>query len=129
MNFKKIALACARAADEKKAGDIIVMDVKKLTAMTDYFVICDTESTAQIKAVVESVKKALSKEKIEILHREGMINSKWVLVDYGGVVMHVFNKEVRYFYNLERLWGDAKDINWKTKVPSKKVSPKTKKSH
>ncbi len=115
MNFKKVALVCARTADEKKAGDIIVMDVKKLTAITDYFVICDTESAPQVKAIVESVKKALSKEKIDILHREGMVNSKWVLLDYGGVVMHVFDKQTRYFYNLQRLWGDAKEVNWKIK--------------
>lgn len=121
MNFRKLALICAWTADEKKAGDIIVMDVRKLTAMTDYFVICDAESTAQIRAIVESVKKALSKEKIDILHREGTINSKWVLLDYGGIVMHIFNKQTRYFYNLERLWGDAKNVNWKTRVSSRKI--------
>ncbi len=106
---------CAEIADEKKAENIIIMDVKKLTPMTDYFVICDAESIPQIKTIVEAVEKTLSKQKIHILHKEGRINSKWILLDYGGILMHIFYKDARYFYNLERLWGEAKIINWKTK--------------
>ena len=129
MDFHNIALRCAEVADDKKAGNIIVMDVRKLTAITNYFVICDAESVVQIRSIVETLKKTLSKQDVPILHSEGKIGSRWVLLDYGGVVVHVFHKQARQFYNLERLWAEAPHLKWQgAKKPAMRLkrSPKGK---
>ncbi|MFH1784119.1 MAG: ribosome silencing factor [bacterium] len=126
MDFHNIALQCAEIADDKKAANIIVMDMRELTAITNYFVICDAESVPQIRSIVEAVKKTLSKEAVHILHSEGKIGSRWVLLDYGGVVIHVFHKEARQFYNLERLWGEAPQLRWQD---SKKSAMRLKRSY
>jgi ribosome-associated protein len=95
---------------EKKAEDVIIMDLRKLTSMTDYFVIMTGGSDLQVRAISDAVVQGMKKEFGKPWHQEGRENLQWVLLDYVDVVAHVFRKDTREFYGLERLWGDAKII-------------------
>lgn len=99
-----------RAAFDKKAKDVLVLDLQGLTTITDYFVICSGESTPQVKAIEEEIEKRFSKEGLKPLGIEGLKNSLWVLMDYGDVIIHIFEEQTRAFYELEKLWIDAKRI-------------------
>ena len=92
---------------EKQAEDIIVFDVKKLTSVTDYVIICTSNSTTQSKAIADFVRQELKDQNILPLSVEGCENLNWVLMDYANIVIHIFLPEYREFYDLERLWGDA----------------------
>lgn len=112
MNPKELALLAAKALDSKKGGDIKVMEVTDLTSLADYFVICTGSSTTQINALCDCVEEKLEVEGGEkALRREGHRGGIWVLLDYGCVVIHVFNDEAREFYALERLWNDGKSVD------------------
>lgn len=91
----------------KKAYDIVIMDLRKLTTITDYFVVCTADSDTQVKAVADAVSEGMAKLGDQPWHEEGYTNRSWILLDFVDVVVHVFHKDVRKFYNLERLWGDA----------------------
>lgn len=91
----------------KKGSDVKVLDLTKVTTMTDYFVICSADSDIQVKAIADEVEKSLRDEGIKCWHKEGYRAANWVLIDYVDVVVHVFKKDAREFYNLEKLWGDA----------------------
>ena len=84
------------------------MDLRKLTDMTDFFVICSADSDVQVKAVADAIAEGTDSIGISAWHSEGLTHRQWVLLDYVDVVVHVFHKEVRKFYALEKLWGDAK---------------------
>lgn len=112
MNPKELALLAAKALDSKKGVDIKVMEVTDLTSLADYFVICTGSSTTQINALCDCVEEKLEVEGGEkALRREGHRGGIWVLLDYGCVVVHVFNDEAREFYALERLWNDGKSVD------------------
>lgn len=112
MEPKELALLAAKALDSKKGGDIKVMEVTDLTSLADYFVICTGSSTTQINALCDCVEEKLEVEGGEkALRREGHRGGIWVLLDYGCVVIHVFNDEAREFYALERLWNDGKSVD------------------
>ncbi|MBR2132070.1 MAG: ribosome silencing factor [Oscillospiraceae bacterium] len=112
MTPKEIAMLAAKALDSKKGADIKVMEVTELTSLADYFVICTGGSTTQINALCDAVEEKLETEGGEKpLHREGHRGGIWVLLDYGCVVVHVFNNEAREFYSLERLWNDGKPVD------------------
>jgi ribosome-associated protein len=90
----------------KKANDVVVMDLRKVTPMTDFFVVCSADSDVQIKAIADAVEEGLETKGLTPWHREaGSVH--WILLDYVDVVLHVFHKNTRSFYSLERLWGDA----------------------
>jgi ribosome-associated protein len=91
----------------KKGFDISILDLKKLSAMADYFVVCSAGANVQVKAIADEVDKKLRKEGIKSYHREGYNSLNWVLLDYFDVVVHIFKKDIREFYNIEKLWGDA----------------------
>nr|WP_301553538.1 ribosome silencing factor [Desulfuribacillus stibiiarsenatis] len=97
--------------EDKKAEDIVILDIEGLSVISDYFVICTGRSVTQVKAIADHVMDTLKQED-GIMTRgvEGQREGKWVLVDFGDVIIHVFRQEEREFYNLERLWGDAKLI-------------------
>jgi ribosome-associated protein len=102
------ALIAARAADSKKAYDIIVQEVRESLLITDYFVIVTGANNRQVDAITEAVEEALRKEAgIKPIGREGVDEQTWVLLDYGDIVVHVFQPELREFYRLEALWSDA----------------------
>jgi ribosome-associated protein len=99
-----------KGIEEVKGNDIEILDLRAIdTAVCDYFVICNGTSNTQVNAIVNSVQKIVSKElKDKPWHVEGTDNAEWVLMDYVSIVVHVFQKEIREYYNIEGLWGDAK---------------------
>ncbi|MEW6586517.1 MAG: ribosome silencing factor [Nitrospirota bacterium] len=103
-------MRAARAALEKKAKDVVILDLKDLTTIADYFVICSGESTTQVKAIFENIEESFDGLRLKPLSVEGAKNSRWVLMDYGDVIIHVFEEETREFYELEKLWIDAERI-------------------
>lgn len=98
----------AAAANEKKAQDIIILDMEGISPVTDAFIICGANSTTQVQAIADNIEEQLALKGVTLLHREGYRDARWVLLDYGVCVAHVFINEERNFYNLEQLWGDAK---------------------
>jgi ribosome-associated protein len=104
---RTLARKIAEAALTKKASDVIVMDLRKLHAPADYFVLCSADSDTHVKAVADGIRDLLEKSGVSVWHQEGYRSLQWVLLDYVDVVAHVFHKEIRSFYNLERLWRDA----------------------
>jgi len=110
LRAKQLALLAKDACEDKKGEDILVLDVKKLSTVVDYFVICSGSSSRHVKAIAENVVDFLDEKKVDCNHKEGLLESNWVLLDYGDVMIHVFHPETRQFYNLERLWGEAKPL-------------------
>ncbi|MBP2628906.1 MAG: iojap-like protein [Firmicutes bacterium] len=108
---KNIAEKIVVAAEDKKARDVRVLDVEGISTVTDCFVICSANSDTQVKAIADNIEKELDKEGIKILHKEGYREGRWILMDYGTCVTHVFVEEEREFYNLERLWGTDQPVH------------------
>lgn len=107
MKSPQLANAIAKLVLTKKAHDVVIMDLRPLTSMTDFFVVCSADSDTQIKAIADAVVEGTEKKGVPPWHKEiGSLN--WVLLDYSDVVLHIFHKTARSFYNLEKLWGDAK---------------------
>jgi ribosome-associated protein len=111
---ESVDLACvaARAAFEKQAEDVLVLDVRDVIAITDYFVIASGASDRQVKAIAEDVERALKARGVKPVRREGDAGSRWVLLDFVDLVVHVFHQDERDFYRLERLWIDAPRVDW-----------------
>lgn len=105
----KLSEIIVRGMQEKKATDILVMNLKNVqNAVADYFVICSANSDTQVEAIYDSVEKTVKDKAAELpWHQEGLKNLEWVLVDYISVVVHIFKRDRRSFYGLENLWGDA----------------------
>jgi ribosome-associated protein len=118
----KTALLAAEAADSKKSFDILVLDLRGLTTIADYFVICSAGSTTQVGAIADSIDHALAQEGSRPSHLEGKPSSTWVLMDYGDVVVHIFDEQTRSYFSLERLWGDAPSIPLRLQAPVLKGS-------
>lgn len=107
----EMALAAARTADENRGRDIVILDMRELTPVFDYFVIATGTSRRQLHAMSEEIDHVLEDELgDERLGIEGYRDSRWILLDYGNVVIHLFDQETRSFYNLEELWGDAAGV-------------------
>jgi len=104
---RDIALLAARIADEKKGTDIVCYNLKGLSDITDYLVIVTAHSKAQIRAIVESIHKELKTLGVRKLGREGSETGQWILLDYADCVVHVFSPQLREYYGLESVWGDA----------------------
>ncbi len=102
-----IALAAAQAAADKKATDIRVLDLRKISSFADYFVICTGNSEPHLKAIASEIREELRDSLGLSTHADGFPASQWVVLDYGGVIVHVFHQEKRDFYDLESLWRDA----------------------
>ena len=101
------ARVAARAALDKKALDLVVLDVQSISNVTDYFLVCSGRSTTHLKTISDAIREELKEAGVRPLHAEGMAESGWILLDYGDVLMHVFLEDTRAYYALERLWGDA----------------------
>jgi ribosome-associated protein len=99
------------AAEDRKAIDLRVLHLEKVSDFTDYFLICSGSSERQVQAIADAVLQRLRSEKVRPLHVEGYNRGQWVLLDFGDLVVHVFQEEPRRFYALERLWGDAPDVS------------------
>lgn len=111
MTPKELALTAAKALNEKKGQEIAAIEITDLTTIADYFVICTGTSNTQINALCGAVEKALEEAGESVLRREGYRDGTWVLLDFGSVVVHVFSKEAREFYSLERLWSDGTPLD------------------
>ncbi|HVP36546.1 MAG TPA: ribosome silencing factor [Terriglobales bacterium] len=124
ISSQRLANLIGQYALEKKAGDVKVLDLRKLADITDYFLICSAEVELQARAIADHIVESLKKKGIRAWHAEGYQNSKWILIDYVDVVVHIFLNETREFYGLERLWGDAKvkEIKEKKRLPKKNRS-------
>jgi ribosome-associated protein len=105
-----IARAAVEAATDHQGEDVVLLDIAQISGFADYFVICNGTSVRQIRAIVEAIDEKLSSLDQDPHQVEGTPESGWVLMDYGSVVVHVFTREVREFYRLERLWSEATTI-------------------
>jgi ribosome-associated protein len=103
-----------RAAEDKKAVDLTVLDLRKAAGFTDFFLICSGTNPRQIRAIADSVMEALAADGAKPAHVEGYDRSEWILLDYFDFIVHVFARETRMFYGLERLWGNAERIEVST---------------
>ncbi|MCS1350406.1 ribosome silencing factor [Mechercharimyces sp. CAU 1602] len=110
LNLVELAKKVAAAAEEKKAQRVTIMDIRGLSVVADYFVICQGNSETQVQAIATAIKKYAQEENILFKGIEGYDQARWVLIDLGDVVVHVFHKDERDFYGLERLWGDAQHV-------------------
>lgn len=108
---RELAEIAVKALDSKKGKEIRLIRIDKITTLAEYFVICTGTSNTQINALCDAVEKELTEKGEEPLHREGYRGGTWVLLDYGCVVVHVFNDEARKFYSLEHLWADGEEVD------------------
>lgn len=107
----KMAQIVYKALDEKKGEDIKIIEISEISIMADYFIISNGSNMSQVQAMVENVQEKMNQSKFVVKRIEGNRNSTWVLLDYGDVVVHVFDKEDRLFYDLERIWSDGKLVS------------------
>lgn len=106
----QLAKAVVDAASDKKAADIMLLDISDVTTIADYFVICSGNNTRQIQAIADAIEEDLRKQGARIRHREGTADTGWVLIDFGDVIVHIFGAQEREYYRLERLWSEAKTV-------------------
>ena len=99
------------ALEEKKASDIKVIQIEKVSIIADYFIIAGGNNRNQLQAMADEVEEKLSKEGFEPKNIEGYLNGNWILMDYGDIVLHLFDQENRVFYDLERIWRDGEDVD------------------
>lgn len=111
LNAKEVIAVAVKALDDKKGKDLKVLFTADQTTLADYFIICTGTSNTQVRALAEAAEEALSKAGEEPHHIEGHRGGQWTLLDYSAVVIHVFTEEGRAFYDLERLWSDAKPVD------------------
>lgn len=111
LNSKDAALKIAQILEDKKAEDVIILDIHKLTVIADFFVIGSGGSEPQVRALYEEIEEKMKAEGLEPRHWEGRKNDRWVVLDYGDIIVHVFHREEREFYGLERLWADGISIS------------------
>ena len=109
MNLEAIEVArkAVEAASDKQAGDIVLLDTQKVCSFADYFVICNGGTERQIRAIFEEVEHTLKKAGVSPIHHEGTIDSGWLLIDYGDVIVHIFATLEREYYELDKLWSQA----------------------
>jgi len=130
LDSKTLAFKLAELALTKKADDIKILDLRKITTIADFFVICTAHSEPQVKAVADAILEGAKKDGETVWHKEGTNMKSWVLLDFVDVVVHVFLKDTRAFYSLEKLWGDAEitevtDEEPKGRSVTKAAKPKT----
>jgi ribosome-associated protein len=108
---KEKSIFCAQAALEKKAFNVIILELKKVSSLTDYFLICSGRSDRQVQAIAQFIEERMGDKGVHPLGEEGMQQGRWILMDYDDVVIHVFYDQVRLYYDLEGLWIEAPRIN------------------
>ncbi len=108
-----IAYIAANTAEEKKGENLLLLDVSKLTVLSDYFLIVTANSSAQIEAIASHLEEVLSKMNYKLISKEGIVTSNWIVLDFGNLVVHVMRQEERDYYKLERFWCNASIIDRK----------------
>ncbi len=111
MEARDMVKTIYHALEEKKAGDIKIIDITKLSVISDYFMIADGGSKNQVQALADNVEETLSRAGCHARHIEGYQTANWILMDYNDVVVHIFRSDDRLFYDLERIWRDGRDIS------------------
>jgi ribosome-associated protein len=106
----QLARAAADAASDKKASDVLLLDIREVTTVADYFVICSGNNPRQIQTIADTIDEELGKQGAALLHREGTAETGWILLDFGDVIVHIFGPKEREYYRIERLWSEAKTV-------------------
>lgn len=110
LDTDQLARAAVDLASDKKAFDILLLDVRDVTTIADYFLVCSGNNSRQIQAIAEAIDEELGKQGAQLLHREGVADSGWLLLDFGDIIVHIFGPKEREYYRFERLWGEAKTV-------------------
>ncbi|WP_141431448.1 ribosome silencing factor [Bacillus sp. 03113] len=116
MGENNLLMTAVKAADDKRAEDIVVLDMKGVSLISDYFIICHGNSDKQVQAIAKEMKEKVEELGATVKRMEGFDEAKWILVDTGDVVAHIFHRDERSYYNLERLWGDAPTLNLQSEL-------------
>lgn len=111
MDNQELLKMAVKAADDKRAEDILALDMKGISLIADYFIICHGNSDKQVQAIAREIKEKAQENGYDVKRMEGFDEATWVLIDIGDVVAHVFHRDERSYYNLERLWGDAPQVD------------------
>lgn len=111
MDTKDFAKTAIDVMKDKKAEDIKALDIHEISTMADYFVIASASNSNQVKAIADEIEEKLYEQGCKLIHSEGYQTARWVLLDFGDLIVHIFHKEDREFYQLERVWADAKQID------------------
>ena len=111
------------AADDKKASDLVALDISEIASFADYFLFCTGDSSRQIQAIADEVEQKLKAFGIRPSHVEGYKNAEWILMDYMDLVIHIFSKSARAYYDLERLWRDGKNLDANTFIQERVRKP------
>jgi ribosome-associated protein len=112
INFLSLAKQAAAIADDKKASDIVILNVRRFTALADYFIIATADSVTQMTAIANALQKTFKEQGITPIHRDGIGSSKWSVIDFGGLVIHIMNPDARDLYDLERKWDGARKVKF-----------------
>jgi ribosome-associated protein len=113
--IRSLALLCARAADESKGENISLLDVRKVFFLTDYFVIGSGKNPKHLQAMADEVRMRMKEKDAIVRGMEGYGQGVWILIDFGDIVVHLLQKRLREFYELDHLWADARQVNWRRK--------------
>ncbi len=107
IDTEKLLMLAAAAASEVKPTSLVHLDLRGLCSFTDHFLIASVPSIRQVRAIAERIEERLLEERVRMLHREGYLEARWILLDYSDVIIHIFDEETRLYYDLEGLWADA----------------------
>lgn len=119
IDFRRLAKLAAHAAEDKKATDIVILDIRKDSDVADYMVIASAHSTPQLRAVYEGIVASLQDIGVRLLHQDGHSGDRWVALDYGGLLVHILLAEARQFYRLEHMWDNPHKVSWETNGKAK----------
>ena len=114
-DYRKLTKIAAEAVDDKKAEDVLILDVRQESDIADYMVIAGAQSSTQLTALSKTVQDTFHELGVKALHREGHAKDRWLALDYGGLVVHILLTPARSFYRLENLWENAKSVKWNSK--------------
>jgi ribosome-associated protein len=106
----QLAKAAVDIASDKKAFDVVLLDIREITVIADFFVICSGNNSRQIQTIADTLEEDLEKQGASLLHREGSAETGWILLDFADVIVHIFGPQEREYYRLERLWNEAKTV-------------------
>ncbi len=113
MDSKQLVDLVAKACDDKRAEDIVILDMNEVSLIAEYFLICEGTNERQVQAIAREVKDLADEQDINVKRMEGFDQARWILVDLGDIVCHIFHRDERNYYNLEKLWGDAPQLEVK----------------